>query len=149
MLKKGYDIPYIHPLRIRNHVLQPTPANLLGLEHHIRDVIHLLPQNIDYMYAFYDEDFSLPPDDGNEDEPYNTIQNALRRNECLRTKYNNNQTEIRPGSIAFYQGMFIAPVGIIPFPKLLPALSPGKRHCFKDILFPVPWSLPSYTRKIE
>jgi hypothetical protein len=45
--------------------------------------------------------------------------------------------------------MFIAPVGIIAFPKLLPALSPGKRHCFKDILFPVPWSLPSYTRKMS
>ena len=144
MLKKGYATEYVLPLRIKNHICQPTNVNLYGLDNHINEIGHLLPENIDFMYTNLDEDFVLPADDGNENEPYNDLKDALRRNECLRKRYNNNQTEIRPGSIAFNHGSFIAQVGVIPKPRLFPLLSFCKRDCFKDILFPVPSSLPTF-----
>ena len=101
------------------------------------------------MYSYLDEEISLPPDDGNTDQRYHSIKDTLVRNECLRQKYNNNQTVIKPGSIAFSHGSFIAPVWWIPYAKLLPVLSFCKKDCYKDILIPVPASLPFFKDNVS
>ena len=79
-----------------------------------------MPKNIDFPFNPYDEEIIIPSNDGNTEKPYKNINDVFERNECLRNTYNNNQTKMSPGSIAFNHGSFIEPTNFRPIPEFLP-----------------------------
>ena len=131
-------------LSVRDHKFVPPKKKIFKIEQYIEELFELIPKNLDIPFNAYDEDIIILPDDGDTEKPYKNVKEIFERNECFRTTYNNNQTEIHPGSIAYYHGLFIEPGGFRPIPELLPLWSWGKRDCFKDILFPVPSALSSF-----
>ena len=122
-------------LSVRKHKCLPSKEWRYKLEPFIEKLSEFIPENFDLPFNAYDEDIIILPDDGDTEKPYKNVKEIFERNECFRTTYNNNQTEIHPGSIAYYHGVFIEPGWIKPIPELLPLWSWGKRDCFKDICF--------------
>ena len=133
---KNFDI-----LRVRNHKCQWSTKQRYRLEPYINELSEFMPKNIDFPFNPYDEEIIIPSDDGNTEKPYKNINDVFERNECLRNTYNNNQTKMSPGSIAYNHGSFIEPTNFRPIPEFLPVWSWGKRDCFKDILYPIPEAL--------
>ena len=64
-------------ISIRNGQVQPEKYMLYNLESYINEVAYLLPENIDFVYSFLDEDISLPPDDSNTYECYHSIRDTF------------------------------------------------------------------------
>ena len=141
---KNFDI-----LKIRNYKSQATAEQRYRLEKYLEEFLDFIPKNFNLPFNPYDEDIIIPSDDGNTEKPYRNIKDVLERNECFRNTYNNNQTEMNPGSIAYSHGSFIEPNRFISIPDFLPVWSWGKRDCFKDILFPIPEALSSFNDKVK
>ena len=136
-------------LSFRNHQCRTRNDWLFGLGPYFHEITNFIPKNMDFPYNAHDEDIIIIPDDGKTEKPYKSVNDILERNECFRKTYNNNHTEIKPGTIAYNHGLFIEPGGFRPIPELLPLWSWGKRDCFKDILFPVHGALSIYNDHIR
>ena len=112
---KNFDI-----LKIRNYKSQATAEQRYRLEKYLEEFLDFIPKNFNLPFNPYDEDIIIPSDDGNTEKPYRNIKDVLERNECFRNTYNNNQTEMNPGSIAYSHGSFIEPNRFISIPDFLP-----------------------------
>ena len=141
MQEKPHSFSYSRRITLKNHKKPGIWGLNYGIEAYFDKIIDLLPENIDLSYNYHDEDVVLPADDSNTAKPYNNVRDSLERNECLRTKYNNNSVDIIPETIAYNHGSFISPGSFITSSLLFPVLSMGKRDCFKDLIYPVPTSL--------
>ena len=148
MLEKSYSTRFVHLIIIKNKKIQNPDLIPYDMANLIQNLLHLLPENITIPINHMDEDLSLPSDD-NDESPYFDNNDSLKRNSCFRENYNNNQTNIVPGTIAHSHGSFIKPVSFTTTAKLFPVLSFCKRNCFKDLIYGTPISLNNYDDNIK
>ncbi|KAJ3063548.1 HemK methyltransferase member 2 [Podochytrium sp. JEL0797] len=129
-------LPFVSFGTFRNGTFSHNPDNLFT------HLIHLLPPEklFQYILSNIDSPVVLPSDDGSV-APYETVQDTLDHNNCLRSHY--------PSETRSLHGFFLAPHRFYTQNTLLPLFSRAKLpSCYKDILLPGEYHI-SEARKLQ